>query len=462
MPCVPFSASRRSAAPRLTAMTAPSRVRFIGFAIPTVPADQVPVGDPNGPGSLGGRYVALADRDADIAARVAVMLSAVRAAQAKIPAGETDVLNVFVAPEFFWHSPQGPYIIADGQADPADTALSQLSAAVAGPEFANWFFVFGSMITAAVADPDEIFARESTTVRNKVVYDLAQAYRQSYGNMAGKTFAMLEEFIQWCHGYPIVEVRNRALIVSGADLSSPGAQFQTRTATTEKYFDSAEDFLLWDVTGRADVITEQMTTYPHIDLTAGDFKKTPTDQYAIFRRGGADAEGTDIAVEICLDHSDNRVRRNIDHNPWPSRDDGIDLHLIPSCGMQIDPPSVAARAGGYVFNVDGQYRIGTADVGVGTVAGALCAYANHSSPADSAYQAHTQLARVQTAAVGGDWRAPDAANAVLGPMPEGLVTVIPVEAPADIDAVYAGGAGVVHIYGLDEPLPLPGVGVLPA
>jgi hypothetical protein len=43
--------------------------------------------------------------------------------------------------------------------------------------------------------------------------------------------------------------------------------------TTEKYFDSNADFILYDVTGRTDVVTEQMTAYPQIDLTDGDLKQ---------------------------------------------------------------------------------------------------------------------------------------------------------------------------------------------
>ncbi|GAA1862155.1 hypothetical protein ACFQZV_13165 [Microbacterium koreense] len=437
------------AAPRCTS------VRFIGYALPTAPSTMVDIGDPNGSGSLAGTYRADADAHADVSGRVAVMANAVRTARAQLPADEEGVLNVFVAPEFAWHSPQGPYLFTPDAADPADDALAQLAAAVPADEYPNWVFVFGSMITSQVADTKEIFDRNSTKVRNKIVRDLGEAYLQAYGNIAFQTLAMLDDFIQWCHAYPIVEIRNRALIVSGTALDSPVAKLGTHTATTEKYFDSAEDFLLWDVTERQDVVTEQMTTYPHIDLSAGDMKHSATDQYAILRRTDGDGDHTDIAVEICLDHSDNRMRRNIDHNPWPEAGDGIDLHLIPSCGMNLDLPSIAARAGGYAFNVDGQYTVGDATTGAGVVSRSECVYANHTAASDGRYQAHSQLAKIIAPAVGGDWRAPSSSNAVLSPLPADLVTVVPVPELPEHGALYAGGPGELHIYGLTNPLPLP-------
>ena len=77
-----------------------------------------------------------------------------------------------------------------------------------------------------------------------------------------------------------------------------------RFIPTEKYYFSNEDLLLYDVNGRKDVVTEQMVTYPLIDLTGGDFKKDPLDKYSIFRQnypeGHAAIPYLDMAVEICL------------------------------------------------------------------------------------------------------------------------------------------------------------------
>ncbi len=99
-----------------------------------------------------------------------------------------------------------------------------------------------------------------------------------------------------------------------------------------------------------------MSAYPILDTSGGDFKFEPRDPYAIFRVAGSDP--VTVGVEICLDHSDHRMRKSVDRSPWPARGDGLDLHLIPSCGMQLHRPSVAARAGGWAFNCDGQYALG--------------------------------------------------------------------------------------------------------
>ena len=96
---------------------------------------------------------------------------------------------------------------------------------------------------------------------------------------------MLINFIKNCHSYPNVEVRNRALLVSNIPLDAPTVKFNTNNMTTEKYYVSNEDFLLYETNGKTDVVTEQMTAYPYIDLSNGDFKQTPYDQHAIFRQG---------------------------------------------------------------------------------------------------------------------------------------------------------------------------------
>ncbi len=84
-------------------MSAFSKVRFMGFAIPTGPANVVGIGNVDGNGAVAGTYVALADMEADIRARLEVLALAVETAFARLPASGEDenVLNVFLAPEFY-------------------------------------------------------------------------------------------------------------------------------------------------------------------------------------------------------------------------------------------------------------------------------------------------------------------------------------------------------------------------
>jgi hypothetical protein len=200
-----------------------------------------------------------------------------------------------------------------------------------------------------------------------------------------------------------------------------------------------------------------MITYAHIDLTAGDLKKDPKDRFALFRlnHGGGAAPPLDAAVEICLDHRDIRLRRNLNHNPFPDRArDALHLQLIPSCGMQVKPDGVAVDEGGWVFNVDGQYCLGSASQPqAGVLNGVACMYADHVSSTTEGYAAHTQLARVKTRAVGNHAHARGSKDAAFEPdfLDPSSVMVVPVEAIKGLGSLFAGGPGVVHIYG---PLPL--------
>ena len=441
----------------MTELNAYERVRFIGYAIPTTPADMVAIGDPNGSGAVAGTYRASADFDTDIRARAGVLKAAVDAASAAIAdAPEDGVLNGFVAPEFFWHGTMGPYVFAPGEQDPADAILAVLQELFPPADYPHFLFVFGSVISSKVADLEAVFADSSTKVRNDIVEALGKGWLESSGPLNGVVFDMFVNFVKNGHAYPKVEVRNRALILSGTPVDGVLSPLGVHALTSEKSFDSNEDFLLWDVTGKP-VITEQMTAYPVLDITGGDFKHDAHDPHANYQVPTA-AAPVNVAVEVCLDHSDRRIRKNIDRNPWPARADGIDLHLIPSCGMQLHAPSVGARAGGWAFNVDGQYALApSAQPGIPTreiVSGVESSYTDYISPAGSDYAAHSQLARVRTPAKLGDEKAPGAADATFEPAPEELATVIPIAGSADLGAYFAGGGGAVHIYGLHTPLPI--------
>ncbi len=94
------------------------RIRFIGLAIPTTPANLVACGDPNGQGMVGGSYLGHEDFGTDMRARVAVLQAAAAAALKALrgerdgeggqgEGEEDDVLTVFMAPEFFFHGDEG-------------------------------------------------------------------------------------------------------------------------------------------------------------------------------------------------------------------------------------------------------------------------------------------------------------------------------------------------------------------
>lgn len=430
-------------------------IRFIGYAVPTTPADMVAVGDPNGSGAVAGTYRAAADMTADIQGRALVLKNAVDTARAALPDGDDpSILNVFVAPEFFWHGTMGPYVYKPSEGDPADTILTVLQQQFPPADYPHFLLVLGSVITAEVGDIDAVLSSSTTTVRNDIVRALGEGLNASAGPLNLVIFDAFVNFIKNAHAYPEVEVRNRALVLSGSAVDGVSVPLGAHALTAEKYYDSTEDFLLWDVTGKH-VITEQMAAYPVLDTSAGDFKTDPFDPYAIFTVPTA-AAPLNVGVEICLDHSDRRLRKSAMRSPWPTAGDGVDLHLVPSCGMQLHAPSVAARAGGWAFNCDGQYALGeAAQAGAGqrgTVAGVDCDYTDYVDVAGPAYAAHTQLARIKTGPVCADQNTLGSHDATFEPAPE--VTVVPVTSVPAHDEFFAGGAGAIHIYGKDIPLPL--------
>jgi hypothetical protein len=436
------------------------RVRFIGYAIPTTPAQLIGIGDPDGSGMVAGTYPAADDFDTDIRTRAAVLKAAIDTAKrALAPHDDPTVLNVFVAPEFFWHGPMGPYVHTPADADPADRIREVMRELLPPGDYPHFLFVLGTVVTAAAADIDGVLGASSTVVRNDVVRALGEAWLASAGPLTDVILDSLVNFIKSGHAYPAVEVRNRAIVVSASPVQIGAGQPVTEL-TTEKYFDSNEDFLLWDVTGRP-VITEQMTAYPVIDPSGGEVKTGPFDPYSVFRVPGTAAH-VHMGVEICLDHADHRLRRSVTRNRWSRPEHGIDLHVIPSCGMQLHHQAVAARAGGWAFNCDGEYGLGPAAEGGmpqrGVVAGVDCAFADYFLLEDPRYGAHTQLAFIAAGPAESNPRAAGARDARFAAAADVSVDVIPVEPTADLATCFAGGPGAVHIYGKESPLPLSGSG----
>ncbi|MFD0963123.1 hypothetical protein [Pseudofulvibacter geojedonensis] len=434
------------------------KIRFIGYAVPTTPADVVDIGNPNGPGAVAGYYLANKDIYADIDARIAIMKNAVDTAVNNLPKSDGTTLNFFVAPEFYFHGVHGPYIYTDESNDPLTYLKQQLEATFVNDNYQDWTFVFGSCITTLVKDIDAVYASDSATTRNDVVANLSKNWLESYGPLQGVIFDMLINFIKNCHAYPNCEVRNRSIIVSNAKVSTPDGAATANTMTTEKYYCSNEDFLLYTTNGST-VVTEQMVAYPIIDLSAGDAKQKLDDEYAIFNQEGT-ATTTQMGVEICLDHADVRLRGNIDNEP--STVSGINVHIIPSCGMQISDNAIAAVANGFVFNCDGQYVLNNKATGAGAIQDVNSVYANYANKVTYnnkaiSYGAHTQFAQVLTGAVKGNPNATGAANATTQEQnATTCLKVYTVATPAALNftSYFAGGPGEIHIYGGDTPFEL--------
>jgi len=427
------------------------RIRFIGYAIPTTPAGVIDIGNPDGPGAVAGSYLGDSVTETDLEDRVTLFAHAAGAAKAKLPAGERGVINVFLAPEFFFHGPQGPYVYSAPDADPLKVLTRKLHQAFPRSEYPDWILVCGTAISSMVKDIDAVLASNSAVARNHVVKSLAEQWQATYGPLKDVIFDLMVNFIKTCHAHPNCVVRNRSVIVANLPVHLSGATAPVDLMTTDKYFVSNEDFLLYETTGKP-VVTEQMTDYAPIDLSGGDSKRDPFDEYAIFHQ-----RDVGFGVEICLDHRDVRLRRNIGHDPG-SRG-GVHVQLIPSCGMQIQSASVAAGGGGLVFNCDGQYALAANEdefrrSGQSRIDGVDCLFANHRSERDGSHAAHTQLARVKRAAVGNHPSAAGASDADFEALEPSDIAIASVDPLPILEKYFAGGPGELHFYGLEAPFAL--------
>ncbi len=436
-----------------------AKSRFIGYAIPTGPCQEKMILSKY----LVGNYLGNQDLETDLQARISILKNAVDTAKQALPADEDvrTVNNIFLAPEFYFHGPLGPYVYSKEDQNPAERALALLSETFNALDYPNWTFVFGTMISAKVADIDAVFDSPSVQMRKNLVESLVLNAQAEFGNARSVTEQILSYTLTDLRANPAVEVRDRALIFSNLGLQLPGKSQTHHTMTSEKYFLSPIDFVLFETTNQ-NVVTEEMVAYPHIDLSGGDLKRSAYDAYAIFQQGyGQDNTpvGLSYGVEICLDHDDARLRKNLgSHTSAGSEESGtVNIQLIPSSGSAIVLQSVVAERNGFVFNCDGWCVLSDETTPqVGNVAGVQSVYSNYlSAQTAPQYFAHTQLARVNTPAKGRD---PNFCSADFQFLSASDVLNIAVAEPnlqvGAFSDYFAGGAGEVHIYGAKQPYDL--------
>lgn len=431
-----------------------SKIRFIGYAIPTGPSqDQLILST-----YTTGCYLASSDMQQDMRARVAILKNAVDVAKKALPANDdiASVNNIFLAPEFYFHGHLGPYVYDSNSADPVAELMALLTATFDAATYPNWTFVFGTAITAKVENIHAVFQSQAVQMHKKLVRGLAESAEAEYGNARTVASRILSDAITDLRENPAIEVRDRALVFSNLLLDVPAKTLSTKQMTAEKYFLSNIDFLLFDREHR-DVVTEEMVGYPHVDLSNGDIKQDPFDKYAIFRQNYGEENvpnHVDMGVEICLDHDDARLRKNMDREPFPSKADGLHVQLVPSCGSAIVPECVAVNINGFVFNCDGWSVIdGISTPQYGEEGNFKFLFADYTVTVnDMKYGAHTQLARVSKAALGND---PNYFCAEFQVLNEKDAVAIAVPTPqliqGSLSDYFAAGAGAIHIYGLNQP-----------
>ena len=286
------------------------------------------------------------------------------------------------------------------------------------PKFANWLFVCGSVIESDIAAVSPRTKHDA-----KLRDDLIQAIVSSYNKARDEDtkdfiFSLLIQTMDFAQKHPLVTVKNLCFVYKRNWPEWPTG------AVIEKKFVSHEDFVVSYY--NPDVYSEMSVAYPYVDESMGELKKHVDDQKSIFR-----VDGIMVALEICLDHRRARLRQVRKEDAESNVP--IDMHLLVSCGMQIQQPSVVARVGGVVFNCDGQYATPNANT---LPDDKTCIFTGAQGG-----KAHSQMTVVTKAA--------DNDHDATCEIPKNVkVTTAPYCAPKNLEIrqLEAYGAGEIHLY----------------
>ena len=420
--------------------TAYTSVVFCAYVVPTIPLIDQEVGDPDGPGYVGGQYIGLDDPVQDMTARFQLVAAAAQQLYEEATATRNDasVLHVFCIPEFFFRGKQGAYNTksqaTDGGEDDLQRHASKLLRALADqPKFQNWLFVLGTVLESdldATASPE---IKKKAKSRDHLVSAIVKAYKNSPDDeYRDFCFSLLTQTTEFAQKRPLATIQNRCI------LYKPGSQDYPHGLCIDKKFISHEDFVVSYYAPTA--YSELSVAYPTMVEGDSEIKQSAFDGKSIFTM-----DGITIAVEICLDHRRQRLQ-TVRQTDRASASAVIDLQLVISCGMQLQQPSIVARNGGPVFNCDGQYsKRSSGDL-----------------PDDSTSiwqgtkdgKGHTQFTVVKEAAT--TMNPKGHTDAVLERPTDVTVTTTPLEIGADCTLdptqIEAYGAGEVHLY---SKFPLP-------
>ncbi len=445
------------------------KVQFIGTAICTTPANLNSIEET----SDDGYYAGLPDDNKDLIARLNLVKQSVRAA---ILSEKTDsskeTLKIFVLPEFFMRGVLGayysafPYLAETILVEQFQKVLKELRES--GIEFdEDYLFVLGTILSTKSkidynSEPDaslyltgdyllDVYYRlhPEEKVREdmlegckgssmgrllklldgKHITGTADMVWNSSGSASDDAYVdILKKTLDYCDAHASLEVGNRCIILNGADILSAetgslsGSVYEP--VIVQKKYKSKEDFILnYSNSNQVTSLPKYLQTttkYYDIDTSGGENKKSPADGLAIF-----EYNGLKIGIDICLDHSRQRLVNHLYKHP----EDYVDLQIVTSCGMSVRANAVIAKDGGIVFNCDGEYELKDVSAGVD---GNCC---------------HTSLERVRESISVKDNRI--TADAVLEAAYP-LLDKIPCTVPEDAE-LYRFKDYQIHIY---EPLNL--------
>ena len=414
---------------------------FSAYVVPTIPLIDKEVGDPDGPGYVGGQYVGMDDPLVDITARFQLVASAVN--QLYGMAAETrddpSILHVFTIPEFFFRGKQGAYSTSQKLKEQGQDALqlqaSKLLRELADqPKFSrNWLFVLGTVLESDLDATASLEIKKKAKQRDNLVNAIVQAYHDTGDSdpvYQDFIFRLLTQTTEFAQQHPLAVIKNRCMIYK------PNSQEYPHGLSVDKRFISHEDFVISYYAPTA--YSEMSVAYPTIEDDESEIKQSAFDGKSIFT-----IDGITFAVEICLDHRRQRLFK-VRQQDEQSAKANIDVQLVISCGMQLQQPSIVARKGASVFNCDGQYSKRSAGAFPDDTASIW-------TPSKDG-KGHTQFTVVKEAAGSGNVTNQATLERPNNVTVETASLVIDKDCTLDLTQIEAYGAGEVHLY---SKFPLP-------
>ncbi len=324
----------------------------------------------------GDKYSGAVDDGNDMRTRCADMKAAIQSAYALADhAGSyntaTNVLKVFMAPEFFFRGRNGAYdhSVVHGVEKQTNARGATVVAKTKGivetmmeeiddPKYKDWLFVLGTAI-GAVRDSRTVCRQPGGGGPVAVPVDRATGKSKptctkNAAHPVGESFAT-------------AYVENVGFIVKEGEVH-----------TVTKELVSGIDYVADEAAGRKDIVgvktdgvTRALAVGRHAQPSGYNAATNVPTKFVDERMGGCifTIDGITIGVEVCLDHAASTSNANggrLEHAG------NIQLQMVPSAGMSIT--SLRTVPGGIVFNVDGLYPAvqvvaganPTAQFGIGT------------------------------------------------------------------------------------------------
>jgi hypothetical protein len=288
-------------------------------------------GENNGLGS----YVGLEDIEEDIDARIEIMRAAINASASNSSVdNRSDTLKIFLAPEFFFRGPRGAY-----HADAPELLHigEKLRRLVEHPRFTNWIFVFGSIIgfnhnenlTAAVGG-------SGIAGGNMTVGDLLDTYNFAIiqrGGPVGERHTHFKRFISGIDFLSVAMNEPGAVVYPVMNLNSPdfNATLHPKGVVPK-------------------TVRQVEMLYPEMPEQALEgFERNLGTTVS----GGFTMAGVRFCLDICLDHARGVCAAALDKEKVAGGIGHVQVQLIVSAGMSIEPKNTRVSPGGSVLLCDG-------------------------------------------------------------------------------------------------------------